>query len=412
MNQRHAQQKDQDSMLDTYMRDVSRYKLLTAADERELGARLIEKRTNYWLQTVSYAPYASAVCDFLEKLMDELPNSFSALFEEVRFAARSARDSNRKSAADRFQTAISALAGRLAAADPECIGADQVAADLEVLTAQGSSSSVLKVRPPRRESRPFDEYVSRIRRAGASLRVIRNRFAEANLRLVVRIANRFQRTGLTLHDRVQEGNLGLMKAVDRFDPARGFRFSTYATWWIKHAIRRAVVNRGRTIRLPAHLQAVAGKIAQARKELGVELEREPTNEELAEALAMHVDKVALVVSAIGQRSLSLDAQIGEDEDRSIADVLPDDDSVAPDEVIAADWDVRRMQGQLLALSPMERDILSQRFGLNGADERTLTEIGGQYSLSRERIRQLQQKALHRMRARLDPQTSSPGYAEA
>jgi len=405
---------EQDKMLNTYMRDVARYPLLSPDEERELGQCLLQRRRGYWHAVLAYAPYTAAAVAVIAPRMQDFPE-LVPVFEEASVAARGARDTNRRAAADRFERAVEVLAKALAAADSECLGADLIAADLELMAsacqeglaeegaATGGVAPVfsMDVRPPRRGSERFAAYLTKVRKASAALRIVRNRFARANLRLVVRIAHRFQRSGLTLHDRVQEGNLGLMKAVDRFDPDRGFRFSTYASWWIKHAIRRAVVNRDRVVRLPAHLQATAQKIASTQAKLRIDLKAEPTGAQIAEALGTSLEKLDSVFDALMQRSVSLEARVSEADDRSVADTLADDEAPSMDETIAASRDAVAVRSRLLSLTPIEQDILKQRFGLDGGDERTLTEIGGQYALSRERIRQLQQKALHRLRDELD-----------
>lgn len=403
MNERRATQ-DQDSMLNVYMKDVARHPLLSPDEERELGRTLIQCRVQYWKSVLSYAPYTAAAVSVLSARMASEP-SLVSLLEEAARSARAARDTNRRASADRFERAVQSLAQTLAVADSECLGADLIAADLESLATGSSEGLSMDVRPPREGSQRFADYLARVRKASTALRVIRNRFAQANLRLVVRIAHRFQRTGLTLHDRVQEGNIGLMKAVDRFDPSRGFRFSTYASWWIKHAIRRAVVNRGRTIRLPAHLQATAQKVVTARTKLRSMFSEEPSSAQIAAELDLPVDKVELVLEAIGQRAVSLDARVSDDDERTVVDLLMDEDALLPDEQLELTWDSQIVRGQLDSLSPLEQDILKQRFGLDGGDERTLTEIGGQYALSRERIRQLQQKALQRLKVGLDASAS-------
>jgi RNA polymerase primary sigma factor len=367
-----------------------------------MGAQLIELRTGYWRQTLSYPPFVEPALDLLESLdtlakrPDELVDAFAAL----RRAAQGVRRSNRRAAGARFDAALDEAARRLALVDTECGGADRIAADLELIAAGGSRGLSMSVRSPRRGSRPFVEYVGRVRRAAAGLRLKRNEFARANLRLVIRIAGRFKSSGLSLHDRVQEGNLGLMKAIDRFDPTLGFRFSTYGSWWIRHAIRRAVVNCGRTIRLPAHLQALWGRLAKTRRELRHTLQRDPTTVELADAVQTPVEKVELVLEAMMLRPVSLDTPMGEHDDRSVGDLLAAEVERLPGEQLDLDEATQRLRGTLLTLAPMEQDILRQRFGLDGTQTRTLAEIGTQYSLSRERIRQLQQKALDRVRKRL------------
>jgi len=384
-----------------YMRDVGRHPVMTKADEARLGADLMALRRNYHRQVLSYAPYTAAVLDVLRETLekaDDLEPEFAALAK----AARGVRDSNRKAPAERFEALLEQLSTKLGLLDPECIGADRVLADLDTLASGAAREIVMDVKPPRKGSRPFADYVSRVRRASAGLRSARNRFARANLRLVVRIAGRFQQNLLPLHDRVQEGNLGLMKAIDRFDPSRGFRFSTYASWWIKHAIRRAAVNRGRTIRLPAHLQATAAKVNRARISLRQSLEREPTPAEIAVEVQLPVDKVELTIDAMGQRQVSLDSPVGGGDDaRTVLETLIDDDQRPLEELVSDENDAEKLRGKLLSLASIEQDILRQRFGLDGATPRTLTEIGHQYDLSRERIRQLQQRALENLRRTLE-----------
>ncbi|MGH1340856.1 MAG: sigma-70 family RNA polymerase sigma factor [Nannocystales bacterium] len=384
-----------------YMRDVGRHPVMTKADEARLGADLMALRRHYHRQVLSYAPYTAAVLDVIRETLDKTAD-LEAEFAELAAAARGVRDSNRKAPAERYERMLDDVSSKLAMVDSECIGVDRVAADLDTFASESKRETVLAVKPPRKGSRPFGEYVSRVRRASASLRNARNRFARANLRLVVRIAGRFQQNLLPLHDRVQEGNLGLMKAIDRFDPTRGFRFSTYASWWIKHAIRRAAVNRGRTIRLPAHLQATAAKVNRARIGLRQSLEREPTAAEIAADVELPLDKVELTIDAMRQRHVSLDAPVGGGDDaRTVLETLIDVDQRPMEELVSDENDAAKLRGKLLSLATIEQDILRQRFGLDGVTPRTLTEIGHQYDLSRERIRQLQQRALENLRRTLE-----------
>ena len=381
------------------MRDVGRYPVMTPTQERALGTELMALRQGYWQAVLSYPPYCAAALEVIgEQLQQRIPADDFARLEQ---AAQALRSHNRKANREEFQRALFDLTGRLALIDPECLGAERIAADVEQLEAGVHRGLSMKITPPRKNSQPFRDYLRGIRRASLALRAVRHRFARANLRLVVRIASRFQRTALSLHDRVQEGNLGLMKAVDRFDPSRGFRFSTYASWWIKHAIRRAAANRGRTVRLPAHLQATSTRLSKVRGRLRGRLEREPTLQEVADEAELTVDKVEACVQAMRQHRVSLESQVSEYDDRTLADTLFDPEELPLDERLALTAETGRVHGQLLYLSPMERDILCQRFGLNGATPRTLTEIGQQYSLSRERIRQLQQKALSDLRGRME-----------
>lgn len=230
---------------------------------------------------------------------------------------------------------------------------------------------------------------------GRRLRDGRNEFACRNLRLVVRIASQHADDRMSLADRVQEGNLGLLIAVSRFDPDRGFRFSTYATWWIRFAITRAMVNRGRSVRIPAHLHAIFGKVRRAEHALRAELAHDPTDEELSAATGIPLDKLLDARAAMDTRVVALDDPDHDDSRGPAAlasAVTPDHDAEIDDR---RNLDVAR--GAFAVLDPMERDILEHRFGLEGAEASTLSHLGERHALSRERIRQLQNRALAKLR---------------
>jgi RNA polymerase sigma factor (sigma-70 family) len=230
---------------------------------------------------------------------------------------------------------------------------------------------------------------------GRRLRDARNEFACSNLRLVVRIAARHADERMSLADRVQEGNLGLLIAVSRFDPDRGFRFSTYATWWIRFAITRALVNRGRSVRIPAHLHAIFGKARQAEQSLRAELAHDPTDDELAAATGIPVEKLLDARAAMESRVVGLDDPDHDDGSGPAAFAA----AVTPDHDAAID-DRRNLdiaQDAFASLDPMERDIIEHRFGLQGTEVSTLSILGERHALSRERIRQLQNQALAKLR---------------
>jgi RNA polymerase primary sigma factor len=389
-----------DAELEAYMRDVARYPVMTPDEERARARSIAERRDAYWRAILSYPPFIAPILDLLgAELADDMAES-TPYFEAALAAALDVRGRRVKRFVEAFDAAGAQLAQQMAKVDPESLLADRVAADLETL-AMGSLRGIsLQVNLPRQGSRPFGEYVRRVRSAAAALNVERNHFARANLRLVVRMAHRFRRGGLPMSDLVQEGNIGLLKAVDRFDVTKGFRFSTYAGWWIKHHVRRAVVNRARTIRLPQHIHTLATKLGGTRVTLRRELGREPTDEELAEKVCVSVEKVAATREALGTSAVSLDAPMSEHDRRGVTETLPaPEERSVSDTIDLGEW-TQRLQSALLDLEPMERDILRQRFGLGGATEKTLAEIGEQYSLSRERIRQLQVVALQRMRHNL------------
>jgi len=227
----------------------------------------------------------------------------------------------------------------------------------------------------------------------------REKMITANLRLVVKIAHDFGNYGLPLLDLISEGNIGLMKAVERFDPKKGGKLSTYASWWIKQSIKRALANQSKTIRLPVHLVDKIGKIRRVAAQMTEELGHEPTTEELAEELGLPVAKVAHLKN-VEVRPASLDAKISADDDTAFGDLVGDDRAEDPFEALR-DKDLQGEVGDLLdALDPRERKIIAFRFGLDGGRERTLEEVGHKFGVTRERIRQLQNIALLKMRKAL------------
>jgi len=223
----------------------------------------------------------------------------------------------------------------------------------------------------------------------------RERFIAANLRLVVSIAKRYQTASMPLPDVIQEGNLGLMRAVEKFEPERGFKFSTYATWWIRQAITRAIADKGRTIRVPAHVSEALSVLSRTGASLQRQLGREPTIEELAEATGLRPDRVADYQSAVHE-TVSLSAPINE-EQGELADLLADPGVVSPFDAAATKLENEALDQVLALLSDRERIVLRLRFGLDGAMPRTLEDVGREFALTRERIRQIEAKALTKLR---------------
>jgi RNA polymerase primary sigma factor len=246
------------------------------------------------------------------------------------------------------------------------------------------------------------EWLRRVQQANRAAADARNDFVKANLRLVVSIARRFNHGRMALADLIQEGNIGLMKAVERYDYRRGFRFSTYASWWIRHAISRALADKGREVRLPVHMIDAQHRLTKARRQLTGKLGRNPTTEELAEATNMPADKVEKMRSWLLEQSVSIDKPVGDDEGRVLGEVLEDPDREVGSPTDDLEWTAltTEVQELLRELRPIEADILRQRFGLGTEQELTLKEIGDKYNLSRERIRQLQEQALSKMRRAL------------
>jgi RNA polymerase primary sigma factor len=241
------------------------------------------------------------------------------------------------------------------------------------------------------------ELAEKIKKGNAAAR---ERMINSNLRLVVTIAHDYANLGLPLLDLISEGNIGLTKAVERFDPAKGAKLSTYAMWWIKQSIKRALANQGKTIRLPVHLVDKIAKVRRVSLQMSDELGREPTDDELGEEIGIAAEKVA-VLKSLGIRPASLDAPIGDDDDSTeFGEVIGDEEAQTPFELLR-DEDLRNeMEGLLEALNDRERKIISQRFGLEGGKPKTLEDVSKDFGVTRERIRQLQNVALAKLRRAL------------
>ncbi|MBI1734327.1 MAG: sigma-70 family RNA polymerase sigma factor [Candidatus Rokubacteria bacterium] len=425
-----------------YFDEIGKAKLLTASEEVALGRR-IEDGQRALRHAVGGIPAAARTLVALahrvarkEIPLDALivlPEGEHAPVAKVR-AARAAVDRLRtlgdalarlertdrgraRSAAAR--TALAKRTARTREALREVVAGlpvkpaviEQLVVDLQHLDERAAALRARPATPPvTAELRALDRDIglshAEFRRAlddvvrkDETVRRAKRDFIEANLRLVVSIAKRYVRSGMPLLDLIQEGNLGLMKAVDRFQYRRGFKFSTYATWWIRQSITRGIADRARTIRIPVHLAETFGRFGAARRALGETLGREPTAEELARRLRLPVGKVRLLLQAPAP-VVSLDAPIGaNDAATPLGDLLHDVLIAPPDSTVSAREMSEQLDEALTGLTDREREIVRLRFGLGGEREHTLEEIGRRLALTRERIRQIERGALQKLRQR-------------
>lgn len=241
-----------------------------------------------------------------------------------------------------------------------------------------------------------EEEIDLANRIEAGDQYAKKKLAEANLRLVVSIAKRYVGRGMLFLDLIQEGNLGLIKAVEKFDYRKGFKFSTYATWWIRQAITRAIADQARTIRIPVHMVETINKLIRVQRQLLQELGRDPFPEEISKVMDLPVEKVR-EIQKIAQEPVSLETPIGEEEDSHLGDFIPDDEAPAPAEAAAFTMLKEQLINVLDTLTPREEKVLRLRFGLDDGRARTLEEVGREFNVTRERIRQIEAKALRKLR---------------
>jgi RNA polymerase primary sigma factor len=391
---------DSDDHLAAYFRQLAEHALLTPEDERELSQGIEDTEIMTWERVLARPDVVKHVLALVEPNL-ETPVKFPKLEKLVGdIEAKKAKKLDPK-LAKKLAPIAKETALALRGVDLDRVHIDAVLRELErAREASLAGEATWWSAAGDKDAGTFVESVRHAHRAAMNLR---DEFVRANLRLVVTMARRYDRGGMPLADLIQEGNLGLMHAVSRFDYRRGLRFSTYACWWIRHAIGRALADKARAVRIPVHMLEAQQQLEKVRQALVGDLGRPPTPQELAKAARVPLAKLNQMHRYIMGQPMSLDRPVHDDDDRSFGDTMADPDSEehSPADNLTTQTLTTQIKKLLHFLSPIEADVLTKRFGLGDDEERTFREIGDQYRLSRERIRQIQNSALDKLKRALE-----------
>ena len=377
---------DRQDALARYFHEMSNGGLLDAEQEAAIASQLRAEEESIWQALLSFAPL---VAPLTARINLELGEKKEINVRGLRAAATKDLKKASVKTQDALERAARKVAVLLRERDP-----DQ---DILLGLAQSVENNEL---PYEGSADAYRSYSLALRSLQQKANRTRNRFVESNLGLVVSVAKRYQFSGMSLSDLIQEGNLGLLRAVSRFDDRRGFRFSTYATWWIRHAVGRGVSDKSRTVRVPVHVTETSQKLKRLTQDMARDLGREPSREELSKAAEMSVAKIESTLQAARAASISLDAPVGDDGERERMEVFSTDEEDSVFEKMSTIALSKRASLALGTLAPIEKEILNRRFGLEGKNATTLQDIANHIGKSRERIRQIQEKALLKLRAQL------------
>jgi RNA polymerase primary sigma factor len=386
-----------DDHLSAYFRNLAEHDLLSPDDERRLSQAIEDQETLTWELVLARSEIVERITALVLPNLEE-PLKIAQLPKVIaQLATKPSRDAR---ARKKHSALVRSVADALRAADLDRFHIDAVLRELERTAVAGSEQASWWTAAGTSDGNSFLEELRRAHKGGANLR---DEFVRANLRLVVTMARRYDRGGMPLADLIQEGNLGLMHAVARFDYRRGLRFSTYACWWIRHAIGRALADKARAVRIPVHMLEAQQQLEKVRQSLVADLGRPPTPQELAKAARLPLAKLNQMHRYIMGAPVSLDRPVHDDDDRAFGDTMadPESENSTPADDLTTQTLTKQVKRLIGHLSPIEADVLTKRFGLGDDEERTFREIGDQYHLSRERIRQIQNGALDKLKRALE-----------
>jgi len=391
---------DSDDHLAAYFRQLAEHELLSPEDERELSQGIEDTEILTWERVLQRPEVVNHILALIEPNLEQ-PVKFPKLAKAIDDMLVTKKARKDAKLAKKLGAASKEAAAQLRTLDLDRVHIDAVVREL--YRSREAALAGEQTWWDDAAAKDAGQFIDEVRQAHRDAALLRDEFVRANLRLVVTMARRYDRGGMPLADLIQEGNLGLMHAVSRFDYRRGLRFSTYACWWIRHAIGRALADKARAVRIPVHMLEAQQQLEKVRQALVGELGRPPTPQELAKAARVPLAKLNQMHRYIMGQPMSLDRPVHDDDDRSFGDTMADPDSEqhSPEDDMTTETLTGQVKKLLHHLSPIEADVLTKRFGLGDDEERTFREIGDQYHLSRERIRQIQNSALDKLKRALE-----------